>query len=84
MIQININRNDPTSEIRLYGSNDDVSMEFYSMFTHLSKIDYFRAALFAYLESDDELREEFMTYHVSETTKDINSIIDKLFGEGDE
>lgn len=84
MIKIDINQNEPTSTIRILGSKDDVSVEFYSMFTHLSKIDRFRAALFAYLEADDELREEYLKFHESGLANEINSFLDKLFGEDDE
>lgn len=84
MIKININQNDPESLIKICGSSSDVSKELYTMFIHLTKFDHFKSALFAYLEADVELRDEFMKYHESETTKNINSIIDKIFGEDDE
>lgn len=45
---------------------------------------HFKGALFAYLESNEELLNEFLKYHNQDITKEVNNIVDKIFGDDDE
>lgn len=45
---------------------------------------HFKSALFAYLECNKKLLNEFLKYHDNDITKEVNDIVNKIFGDDDE
>lgn len=74
--------------ISVKGSVDKIALDFYAIFESMLSTkgldNYFKEALFAYLECNEKLLNEFLKYHNDGTTKEVNNLVDKIFGDDDE
>lgn len=87
MIKIETMLNKGGVKINVKGTKETIALDFYSIFEAFMQTEdldnHFKAALFAYLESNEELLNEFLKYHDNDITKEVNDIIDKIFGDDD-
>ena len=88
MIKIECKNKSSGVLITVTGPIDNVSIEFYAIFESMLSTEgldkLFKSALFAYLESNEKLLNEFLKYHNDDTTKEVNNLDNKIFGDDDE
>ena len=86
MIEIKIDMNE-LSHLTIKGDKTTVPIEMYNLFEAFMRSgakDIFTSAYLAYLESNEELLNEFLKYHNDDKTKVINDLVDKIFGDNGE
>lgn len=88
MIKIECENSKSALNISVSGSPHEIGVEFYNIFEALlgtKELErHFKSALFAYLEANAKLLNDFMDFHNMNRTKAINDIVNKIFGDDEE